>query len=63
MDWEEFTEDYDYIKKFYDVLLPSGQIIKHCWPNAGKMIATDTTGRIWSVEDNIKVKLSKDRPF
>jgi hypothetical protein len=54
MDWQDFDENFDYVKDFYEVLLPSGEIIKKCWPNAGKMNATDGSGRYW--ESGIKVR-------
>jgi hypothetical protein len=36
-----------YQKIEYDVLLPSGEIVPNCWPNAGKINACDNTGRSW----------------
>ena len=59
--------DGDYEKEFYDVLLPSGEIVKWCYPNAGKMIDVHnkpgTEQREWTPEDNIKVKLSPNHPL
>lgn len=40
------TKDY-YEKRFYDVRLPDGTIVEKCWPNAGRMVATDGSGRKW----------------
>ncbi len=40
--------DGAYDKKFYDVWLGKGDVVIHCWPNAGKMCATDGSGREWS---------------
>lgn len=28
-EWQPFTADFDYVKAFYDVMLPSGVIVKH----------------------------------
>lgn len=58
MAWQEFTKDFDYEKIHYDVLLESGDIINECWPNAGKMCATDGSGRKWDYQDRIKVRPS-----
>lgn len=33
-DWQPFTGTY--VKDWYDVRLPDGEIITHCWPNAGE---------------------------
>lgn len=62
-EWEPFTKDFDYWKKFYDVMLPDGTIVEQCWPNAGKMNAINGDGRTWGHEDNIKVRLSKKHPM
>ena len=43
-EWLPFTGDYD--KVYYDVKLPSGEIVPHCWPNAG-MIYTVPHDRHW----------------
>ena len=43
--WHPFTEDY--VKQWYELRLPDGTVIQHLWPNAGKMVATDGTGRMW----------------
>lgn len=48
--------DGEYNKQFYDVLLPNGDILKACWPNAGKMVSMDGSGRMWSVDDRIQVR-------
>lgn len=39
--------DGQYDKTWYDVLLPDGSVVERCWPNAGKMVATDGSGREW----------------
>lgn len=56
MDFIEFTEDFDYVKDFYEVLLSDGTIVPKCWPNAGLMNATDRTGRSWDANSGIKVR-------
>jgi len=53
-----FTEDFDYDKEFYDVQFPSGELVMHCWPNAGKMNGTGDIQGSWGPNDNIKVRLS-----
>ena len=58
--WHEF--DGDYSKDWYDVRLPDGKIIKHCWPNAGFMVATDGTGREWKPGE-CEVALSITHPM
>jgi hypothetical protein len=62
-EWEPFTKDFDYWKKFYDVMLPDGTIVEQCWPNAGWMNAINGDGRKWGPEDNIKVRLSLKHPM
>lgn len=42
-DWATWSGDYD--KEWYDVRLPDGTVIPHCWPNAGVMMAMDASGR------------------
>jgi hypothetical protein len=41
--WRKYTGSYQKIE--YDVLLKNGKIIPNCWPNAGKLNATDGSGR------------------
>lgn len=63
---QEFAPwDGDYDKRFYDVRLPCGEIIKACWPNAGKMSAYDGSSRSWFAESNIEVRVTcaGDHPF
>ena len=62
LNWQPFTRDYDYDKEFYDVLLPDGTIVKHCWPNAGMMCAI-APQRQWTTDDGIQVRLSPDSPL
>ena len=61
--WGPWPCDYD--KTFYDVMLHDGTIIKHCWPNAGKMIDTSKDSRRQHVPDfEIKaVRVSPDHPL
>ncbi len=56
MEWVKFTADFDYVKDFYEVLLPTGEIVPLCWPNAGLMNTSDGTNRRWSPDDNISVR-------
>ena len=57
--------DGEYEKEFYDVLLPSGEVVKHCWPNAGFMndIMGNGPQRQWSPKDGVKVRPSPDHPM
>lgn len=59
--WRAFLGDGDYDKEWYDVRLPDGQIVKHCWPNAGRMNATDGSGQEWGA-GQCEVRLSPDHP-
>ena len=61
--WEDFTPEYDYEKKFYDVLLPSGEIVEGCWPNAGYMNGVMQRNGKWSGTDGVKVRLSLKHPM
>ncbi len=51
--------DGDYEKEFYDVRLADGEIVLACWPNAGKMCATNGSSRTWTAEDNIEIRISE----
>lgn len=61
-EWRMFTVDFDYEKKFYDVLLPDGKIVEQCWPNSGLMNAINS-GTRYGPRDNIKVRLSHRHPM
>ena len=63
-EWQLFTADFDYLKAFYDVRLKDGTIIKHCWPNAGKMNAIHDEGqqRQFTGADGVQVRLSPEHP-
>jgi hypothetical protein len=52
----EFNSEFDYEKDFYEVLLPDGTIVPQCWPNDGKMNATDCSGRSWDWNSGVKVR-------
>lgn len=57
--WEAFTGEYQ--KRTYDVLLPDGEVVRWCWPNAGYMneaYPSNHKGRRWGIEDGIKVRYS-----
>lgn len=47
-------------KKHYDVKTSDGELIIECWPNAGKMCATDGSNRKWLPEDDILIRESVD---
>lgn len=53
--WEPFTGDYE--KEFLDVLLPSGEVVYACWPNAGALAAMDGSGDRWTAEDGVKFRV------
>ena len=58
MDFTPYTGDYD--KRFYDVKLADGTIIPRCWPNAGKLVAMDGSGRMWDENDSIWIRPAVD---
>lgn len=59
-EWRSWTGE-NYVKVWYDVLLPDGVIVHGCWPNAG--LLTDTsTGNTWSSTDNVQVRISRTLP-
>jgi hypothetical protein len=47
----------DYEKEFYDIKLPSGEVVLCCWPNAGKMCENGGERRKFTPEDNIEIRL------
>lgn len=53
--------DGEYEKVFYDVLLPSGEVVEHCWPNAGKMDELKFPFRRWLVSEHICVRVSRQQ--
>lgn len=57
-EWIDFTNDFDYQKTLYDVLLPNGEIVLRCYPNGGYMHADN--GRLWDTNSNIKVRETVD---
>lgn len=61
--WEEFTPDYDYYKMFYDVMLPDGTVVVHCWPNAGFMNEINDGDRKFGPKDKVKVRISRTHPM
>lgn len=62
-EWRQFTEDFDYEKKFYDVLLPTGEIVEQCWPNSGIMNEINQGRGKFRPQDNIKVRISHRHPM
>lgn len=59
-DFEAF--DGTYRKDWYTVRLPDGEIIQHCWPNAGSMNETGGDNRTWGPGE-CEVKLSDTHPL
>ena len=58
MEWRQF-DPAKYWKKFYDVRTPDGDVVGQCWPNAGRMMATDGSGRMWTA---CEIRLSAIHP-
>lgn len=61
VDFKPWSGEYN--KQYYDVLLPDGEIVANCWPNAGQMMAMDGSGRKWSPGDNTLVRESIKLPW
>lgn len=58
---EFFKWDGNYIKVFYEVLLPDGEKVR-CWPNANAMNSVDGTDRKWTKDDDeILVRVAPDQ--
>lgn len=57
MGFEPFTDDYDYVKTPYEVLLQDGSTVQ-CWPNGGSLHAMDGSGRWWWPKDRVLVRRS-----
>lgn len=57
--------DGNYTKQFYDIITPEGELVKWCWPNAGRMVVFHGNCKTGSfVEgDKIKVRPSPDHPM
>lgn len=60
--------DGEYEKEFYDVRLPSGEIIL-CWPNSGVMNSLDGSGRVFRFDTEllrpifIRINLEESEKF
>lgn len=54
-EWVDWTGN-NYIKSYYDVLLPDGEILTHCWPNAGMLNASN--GMKLKANSGVKARLS-----
>mgnify|MGYP000570667506 CR=1 FL=1 len=53
---KEFTLwDGAYVKETYLALIDGKEVA--CWPNAGKMVSCDRSGREWKPEDGIQVRI------
>lgn len=50
--------DGNYEKKAYDVWVSGCDVVLGCWPNDGKMCATDDSGREWTPEQVLAVRVS-----
>lgn len=49
-DWQIFDGDYE--KNIYEVKDSEGKIYE-CWPNAGRMVALDGSGKEFFPEDKV----------
>lgn len=54
------TWNGEYEKQDYEVKLEDGTIVR-CWPNAGRMVSMDGTGREWAPEDEPLVRVAEPR--
>lgn len=54
--WTKWTGDYE--KQAYDVWIKGVDIVLGCWPNAGRMVATDGSDREWTPEQVLAVRVS-----
>ena len=52
--WEPFTGDYD--KRFYEVLIMAGHVVRHVWPNAGRLYHTDGNAQAYGPEHKVKFR-------
>lgn len=53
--WHKFTGRYT--KRFYQVKLPSGEIVSNCWPNAGVI---HVNGVRYTPDDDIQIRPQRD---
>ena len=51
--------DGSYEKQSYDVWVKGGDVVLGCWPNAGKMAAVDGSGRSWTPDAVLAVRVSE----
>lgn len=58
--WRKWNGNYQ--KVFYDIRTVSGQVCIGCWPNAGCMNATDSSGRKWRPEQVEAIRRSIKEP-
>lgn len=56
-DWRKWDGEYE--KQSYDVWTDRHNVVMGCWPNAGRMVATDGSGRQWRPADCIAVRVSQ----
>lgn len=62
VDQDQFVAwDGEYEKQWYDVMLPSGEMVLACWPNAGKLVETKAPFRFWQVQDSVCVRPTPDQ--
>lgn len=59
VEWRDWNGN-NYIKSYYDVMMPDGSIVKHVRPNAGIL----HVGNLRLDKDSgVKVRLSSDLPY
>lgn len=55
--WFKWNGEYE--KQSYDVWISGCDVVLGCWPNAGKMCATDGSGREWTKDQLLAVRVSE----
>ena len=61
-EWRPWTGN-NYIKSWYDVMLPDGTVIEHFWPNAGNLNHYRGQYVFDENRSDIKVRLSSIDPY
>lgn len=60
-EWQPFTGNYE--KQWYDVLLPDGEVVECCWPNAGHLHEMRGRSRQWDETSGVKFRPSTRDPW
>ncbi len=51
--WQPFVGEYE--KQFYEVLV-ADHVVKHCWPNAGRLVHTDGKPHAYGPANNVQFR-------